>query len=371
MSKRDYYEVLGISRSASDQEIKSAYRKQAVKYHPDKNPGDKSAEESFKEAAEAYSVLGDPQKRAQYNRFGHSSVGGPGGAGFDPSIFSEFGDIFGDVFGFGDLFGSSARGRTSSQRGADLRYDLRISFMDAAFGVQTKIKVPRMEACRSCGGSGVPRGSSPSSCPTCQGRGQVRYQQGFFSISRTCHHCRGSGRIVKNRCRDCQGEGRLQRERVLGVKIPAGVDSGSRLRISGEGEGGIQGGPPGDLYVVLVVAEHDIFERRENNIHCSIRISFPQAALGASIRVPTLEGEETLTIPAGTQSGNIFRLKGKGIPSVNGRGRGDQFVSVNIVTPKKLNREQRGLLEQLAQIYPVENKPLERRLFDKVKDIFG
>ena len=198
MSKRDYYEVLGVSRSASDQEIKSAYRKQAVKYHPDKNPGDKSAEESFKQAAEAYSVLGDPQKRAQYDRFGHSSVGGPGGVGFDPSIFSEFGDIFGDFFGFGDLFGSSARRHSSSQRGADLRYDLQISFMDAAFGLKTKIKVPRMEACRHCRGSGVARGSSPSSCPTCQGRGQIRYQQGFFSISRTCHHCQGSGRIIKS-----------------------------------------------------------------------------------------------------------------------------------------------------------------------------
>ena len=372
MSKPDYYEILGITKSASDQVIKSAYRKQAVKYHPDKNPGDKSAEDRFKEAAEAYTVLGDPQKRAQYDRFGHSSIGGAsGGAGFDPSIFSEFGDIFGDFFGFGDLFESSARQKSSSQRGSDLRYDLQISFNDAAFGLKTKIKIPRMEVCQNCAGSGAARGSSPQACSTCQGHGQVRYQQGFFSISRTCHHCQGSGQIIKDQCKGCRGEGRVESERVLEVKIPAGVNSGSRLRISGEGEAGEKGGPPGDLYVVLIVGEHEIFERQENNIYCSISIGFPQAALGATITVPTLDGTENLSIPEGTQSGSVFRIRGKGIPNINGRGRGDQYVSVNIVTPKKLNREQRRLLEQLAQINPVENKPLEKRLFEKVKDIFG
>ena len=371
MSKRDYYEVLGVPNSASDQEIKSAYRRQAVKYHPDKNPGDRSAEEKFKEAAEAYSVLGDPQKRAQYDRFGHSSVGGSGGVGFDPSIFSEFGDIFGDFFGFGDLFGASSRRQSSARRGADLRYDLQIDFMDAAFGLKTRIKVPRLEACGSCQGSGVPPGSAPSTCPTCHGQGQVRYQQGFFSISRTCHHCQGSGRLVKDRCADCRGEGRIRRERFLQVTIPAGVDTGSKVRYLGEGEGGLQGGPPGDLYVVLRVGNHEIFERQENDIHCRIPISFTQAALGATIKVPTLEGEESLSIPSGTQSGKVFRLRSKGIPGVNGRGRGDEFVSVDVVTPRKLNREQRRLLEQLAQLTPVENKPLERRLFERVKDILG
>jgi len=371
LSKRDYYEVLGVSKSATDQEIKSAYRRQAVKHHPDKNPGDRSAEDKFKEAAQAYSVLGDPQKRAQYDRFGHSSVGGSGGAGFDPSIFSEFGDIFGDFFGFGDLFGASSRRQSSARRGADLRYDLQIDFMDAVFGMKTRIKVPRMEACGTCQGSGVPPGAAPSTCPTCHGQGQVRYQQGFFSISRTCHHCQGSGRLIKDHCSDCRGEGRLGRERFLQVTIPAGVDTGSRLRYTGEGEGGLQGGPPGDLYVVLRVGDHEIFERQENDIHCRIPISFTQAALGATITVPTLEGEEALSIPPGTQSGKVFRLRGKGIPGVNGRGRGDEFVSVNVVTPRKLNREQRRLLEQLAQLTPVENKPLERGLFDRVKDILG
>ena len=371
MSKRDYYEVLGVSKSASDQEIKSAYRRQAVKYHPDKNSGDRAAEEKFKEAAEAYSVLGDPQKRAQYDRFGHSSVSGSGGAGFDPTIFSEFGDIFGDFFGFGDLFGSSSRRQSSARRGADLRYDLQIDFMDAVFGIRTRIKVPRTETCEPCQGSGVAPGSAPITCPTCHGQGQMRYQQGFFSISRPCHQCQGSGRLVKDHFAECRGEGRIRRERFLQVTIPAGVDTGSRVRYSGEGEGGLQGGPPGDLYVVLRVGDHEIFERQENDIHCRIPISFTQAALGATIKVPTLEGEETLSVPPGTQSGKVFRLRGKGIPGVNGRGRGDEFVSVNVVTPRKLNRNQRRLLEQLAELTPVENKPLERGLFDRVKDILG
>lgn len=369
MSKRDYYEILGVSNSASDQEIKSAYRRQAVRYHPDKNPGDQSAEENFKEAAEAYSVLGDQQKRAKYDRFGHSSVSGSGGAGFDPSTFSDFGDIFGDFFGFGDLFGGSSRRQSTARRGADLRYDLQINFMDAAFGMKTKIKLPRMEACETCQGAGFPRGSPPSTCPTCQGQGQMRYQQGFFTVSRTCHHCQGSGRLVKERCTDCRGEGRIQRDRFLQVTIPAGVDNGSRVRYSGEGEGGLQGAPPGDLYVVLKVGDHDIFEREENNIHCMIPISFTQAALGATIKVPTLEGTEKLSIPPGTQSGKVFRLRGKGIPGVNGRGRGDEYISVNVMTPRKLNREQRRLLEQLAQLTPAENKPLDRGFLERFKNI--
>ncbi len=369
MAKADYYEVLSIPRTASDQEIKTAYRKLAVKYHPDKNPGNKDAEEKFKEAAEAYSVLSDPQKRAQYDRFGHNGMGNS--VGFDPSVFSGFEDILGDFFGFGDLFGSGNRRRSAAQRGSDLRYDLEITFLDAAFGMKTKIKVPRLETCDSCSGSGAARGSGPTICPTCQGNGQVRYQQGFFSISRTCHHCQGSGRVIKNPCKDCRGEGRLQREKTLELKIPAGVDNGSRLRVSGEGEAGLQGGPPGDLYVVIFVKEHEIFERQENNIYCVIPVSFPQAALGAEINVPTLEGEEPLKIPEATQSGSIFRLRGKGIPSLNGRGRGDQFVTVNVVTPSKLTREQRKLLEQFAATSHVDNTPVEKSLLNKMKDIFG
>jgi molecular chaperone DnaJ len=369
LSKADYYEILSVSRSASEQEIKSAYRKLAVKYHPDKNPGNKEAEEKFKEAAEAYSVLGDPQKRAQYDRFGHSGLGASGG--FDPTIFSGFEDIIGDFFGLGDIFGTGGRRRSAAQRGSDLRYDLEISFTDAVRGLKTKIKVPRLETCQSCSGSGAAKGSGPITCSNCHGQGQVRYQQGFFSISRTCQNCQGTGKVVKDVCKNCRGEGRVPREETLEIKIPAGVDNGSRLRISGQGEAGVQGGPPGDLYVVLFVQEHEFFERQENNVYCTIPVSFPQAALGTEIKVPTLDGEETLEIPEGTQSGSIFRLRGKGIPSLNGKGRGDQFVTVNIETPTKLSREQKKLLEQFAEVSKIENKPLEKRILDRVKDIFG
>jgi molecular chaperone DnaJ len=369
LSKADYYEILSVSRSASEQEIKSAYRKLAVKYHPDKNPGNKEAEEKFKEAAEAYSVLGDPQKRAQYDRFGHSGLGASGG--FDPTIFSGFEDIIGDFFGLGDIFGTGGRRRSAAQRGSDLRYDLEISFTDAVRGLKTKIKVPRLETCQSCSGSGAAKGSGPITCSNCHGQGQVRYQQGFFSISRTCQNCQGTGKVVKDVCKNCRGEGRVPREETLEIKIPAGVDNGSRLRISGQGEAGVHGGPPGDLYVVLFVQEHEFFERQENNVYCTIPVSFPQAALGTEIKVPTLDGEETLEIPEGTQSGSIFRVRGKGIPSLNGKGRGDQFVTVNIETPTKLSREQKKLLEQFAEVSKIENKPLEKRILDRVKDIFG
>jgi molecular chaperone DnaJ len=369
LSKRDYYEVLGVSRSASDQEIKSAYRKLAVKYHPDKNQGQSEAEEKFKEAAEAYSVLSDPQKRAHYDRFGHTN-GGSSSAGFDPAIFSEFGDIFGDLFGFGDVMGGGRR-RSAAQRGDDLRYNLELTFMEAAFGLKTKIKIPRLEVCDRCSGSGAAPGAGSSPCPTCQGHGQIRYQQGFFSISRTCHHCQGKGTIIKNPCKECRGEGRVHRDRTLEIKIPAGVDNGQRMRLSGEGEAGVHGGPPGDLDVVFFVKEHEIFERQQNHIHCTIPISFTQAALGAEVTIPTLEGEEQLRIPEGTQSGKVFCLRGKGIASPTGKGRGDQFVHVNVVTPTKLTREQRKLLEQFAEISDVSNKPLERKILDKVKDIFG
>jgi molecular chaperone DnaJ len=366
--KRDYYEVLGLAREASDQEIKSAYRKQAVKYHPDKNPGDKTAEEKFKEAAEAYSVLSDPEKRARYDRFGHSGLQG-GFSGFDPATFGDFGDILGEFFGFGDIFGSRRRG--GPERGTDLRYDLKVSFREAAFGLKTKIKIPRLDVCAACDGRGTARGKSPVVCNTCQGTGQVRYQQGFFSISRTCGQCGGAGRIIRDPCETCEGRGRVRKEKVLEVKIPAGVENGSRLRIQGEGEAGTLGGPPGDLYVVIFVEEHPFFQRQGNNIYCQIPIGLTQAVLGADIPVPTLEGEERLKIPEGTQSGSVFRLRNKGIVSLGERGRGDQFVTVNVVIPTKLTKEQRQLFEALAKISKEDDLSQERNIFDKVKDIFG
>ncbi len=367
--KRDYYEVLGVSREATDQEIKSAYRKLAIKFHPDKNPGSKDAEESFKEAAEAYSVLSDPEKRSRYDHFGHSGMQG-GFSGFDPATFSDFGDILGDLFGFGDIFGGSRR-RHGPERGADLRYDLKISFRDAAFGLKTKIKIPRLETCSSCGGRGTAKGKSPTTCPACQGAGQVRYQQGFFSISRTCGQCNGEGRIIRDPCETCHGKGHVRKERILELKIPAGVDNGSRLRIQGEGEAGGRGGPQGDLYVVIYVEEHPFFQRQGNNLYCQIPIGITQAVLGAEISVPTLEGEEKLKIPEGTQTGTIFRLRNKGIISLNERGRGDEFVTVNVVVPSKLSKEQRQLYECLAGLNKDDEVSHERNIFEKVKDIFG
>jgi molecular chaperone DnaJ len=366
--KRDYYEVLGITREATDQEIKSAYRKLAIKYHPDKNAGNKDAEEKFKEAAEAYSVLSDADKRTRYDRFGHSGLQG-GFSGFDPATFGDFGDILGEFFGFGDIFGSRRRG--GPERGADLRYDLKITFGEAAFGLKTKIKIPRQDLCSACDGRGTAAGKSPVTCSSCHGSGQVRYQQGFFSISRTCGQCNGAGQIIKDPCETCRGTGRVRREKVLELKIPAGVDNGARLRIQGEGERGAHGGPPGDLYVVIFVEEHPFFQRQGNNIYCQVPIGIAQAVLGGEITVPTLEGEEKLKVPEGTQSGSVFRLRNKGIVSLGERGRGDQFVTVNVVIPTKLGKEQRQIFESLAKISRDEELQQERNLFDKVKDIFG
>ncbi len=366
--KRDYYEVLGISRDANEQEIKSAYRKMAVRYHPDKNPGDRNAEDLFKEAAEAYSVLSDPDKRARYDRFGHSGLQG-GFSGFDPATFGDFGDILGEFFGFGDIFGSRRRG--GPERGSDLRYDLKISFREAAFGLKTKIKIPRQDTCSACEGRGTAKGKSPVTCNACHGAGQVRYQQGFFSISRTCGQCNGAGKVIKDPCEVCHGQGRVRREKVLEIKIPAGVDNGARLRISGEGEGGVHGGPSGDLYVVIFVEEHPFFQRQGNNIYCQVPIGIAQAVLGGEITVPTLEGEEKLKIPEGTQSGSVFRLRNKGIVSLGERGRGDQFVTVNVVIPTKLTKDQRQVFESLARISKDEELQQERNIFEKVKDIFG
>jgi molecular chaperone DnaJ len=372
-SKRDYYEVLGVARTANEQEIKSAYRRLAIQYHPDKNPGNHEAEEKFKEAAEAYSVLSDAEQRRRYDRFGHAGVSSAagGGASWGAPGFGGIEDILGDLFGFGDVFGGRAGNsrRSAAQRGADLRYDLEISLEDAAGGMTAQLRIPRLEACETCEGSGAKPGTQPENCQTCGGVGQVRYQQGFFSVARTCSTCRGTGKIIKTPCEQCQGAGRIEREKTMEVKIPAGVETGSRLRIAGEGEAGTQGGASGDLYVVIHVAEHEEFERQGSNLYSSVPVTFAQAALGAQVSVKTLEGRHDLKIPTGTQTGTVFRVKGQGMPVLGGRGRGDLFVSVTVVTPTTLTREQRKLLEQLAEI---ETHELEDKgLMDKVRDIFG
>ncbi|MEO8648040.1 MAG: molecular chaperone DnaJ [Acidobacteriota bacterium] len=365
MAKRDYYEVLGVARTSTETEIKRAYRTLAVKHHPDKNPGDPHAEEKFKECAEAYSVLSDSQKRAAYDRFGHSAAGA--GAGFDPG-FSNIEDIF-DMFGFGDMFGSRGRTRSTVQRGSDLRYDLEITLEDAATGKDEKLRIPRLQKCEDCGGNGAEKGTSPEPCKSCAGSGQTRYQQGFFSVMRTCGNCQGRGQIIRNPCPTCKGAGRNEKEKVLDVKIPAGVETGSRLRISGEGEDGLNGGPSGDLFVVIHVAEHEMFERQGANLYSAAPVTFAQAALGTEIKVKTLDGEEELKIPAGTQTGTVFRLKLQGMPVLGGRGKGDLFVAVTLITPKTLSKEQRNLLEQLAE---VEDTDFDDESFiEKVRNIFS
>jgi molecular chaperone DnaJ len=367
--------VLGVTRTATEVEIKSSYRKLAMQYHPDRNPGDASAEEKFKECSEAYAILMDKDKRAAYDRFGHAAVSGAGGGagggfGFDPSAFGDFSDIFGDIFGemFGGGGGRGRRGRV--QRGNDLREDLELSFEEAVFGIETTVKVRRHETCDQCKGSGAAPGKAPVTCQSCQGRGQVRYQQGFFSIARTCPTCSGTGQVVTDPCNKCRGEGRLAQERTIDVKVPAGVEDGTRIRYSSQGEAGPQGGPPGDLYVVLHVKEHKFFEREGNDIYCTVPISFVQAALGAEIQIPTLEGEQALKVPEGTQSATTFRLRGKGVPVLNGHGKGDLFVQVKVQTPTKLTKRQRELLQELEGTIKVDNRP-DRGLLSKVKDIFG
>jgi molecular chaperone DnaJ len=382
VSKRDYYEILGITRSATDVEIKSSYRKLAMKYHPDRNPGNQVAEEKFKECAEAYAILADSEKRSLYDRFGHAGVSSAAGAGgFDPSVFTGFEDILGglgDIFGFGDLFGGGRR-RGGPQRGADLRYDLEITFEESARGAETTVQIPRQETCETCHGSGAAPGSTPTQCPQCRGQGQVRFQQGFFTVARTCPQCRGAGKIITNPCKTCQGAGRVTKERKISVKVPQGIATGQQLRLQGEGESGAAGGPAGHLYVVIHVHEHEFFRRDGNNLFCEVPVNFTTVALGGEIQVPTLDGSDTIKIPEGTQTGTTLRLRNKGMPDVNGRGRGDLFATVQVQTPKKLTREQRGLLEQLAKALPkdkFEPRPRdeeqdERNLFDRVKDMFG
>jgi molecular chaperone DnaJ len=379
VSKRDYYEVLGVDRQASDQQIKSAYRKLALQFHPDRNPGDHKAEEKFKEAAEAYSVLADAQKRGMYDRFGHAGVsaGAGGGAGFDPTIFADFSDIFsnlGDVFGFGDILGGGRRRRGGPQRGSDLRYDLEITFDESAEGTETSIVLPREEACETCSGSGAAPGTTAETCAQCRGTGQLRYQQGFLTVARPCSTCRGTGKTIVKPCTTCRGMGRIARERKLTVKIPAGIATGQQLRLSGEGEHGSAGGPPGDLYVVVHVQEHPFFHREGDDLYCELPIHFPTLALGGSIKVPTLNGREDLSIPSGTQPGARFRLRGKGMPNVTGRGHGDLHVIARAAVPKKLTKEQKQLLEQLARTMPVQDEDgsgtEEKPFFERVKGMF-
>jgi len=378
VSKRDYYEVLGVQKNASDQDIKSAYRKLALKHHPDRNPGKRDAEDRFKEAAEAYAVLADGDKRRMYDRFGHAGLGGAA-AGFDPTVFTGFEDILGglgDMFGFGDIFGGARR--RGPQRGADLRYDLEVSFEEAAKGTETTVQIPRQEPCETCHGSGAAPGSKPTTCPQCHGRGQVRLQQGPFTLARTCGQCRGAGSIITKPCTTCRGAGRVENVRKLTVRIPAGIATGQRMRLSGEGEAGPAGGPAGDLYVVIHVQEHPFFQREGNDLLCEIPVNFPMLALGGEIKIPTLDAEETFEIPESTQTGTVFRIRGRGMPDVAGRGRGDLLVIVKADTPAKLTREQKKLFQQLAGALPAdkfEPTPVadqdDKGLFDRVKDIFG
>src|ERR1051326_4646740 len=370
--KRDYYEVLGVARSASDDEIKKAYRRLALKFHPDRNPDDgPAAEERFKEISEAYQVLADAERRGLYDRFGHAAFeqGAGPGAGFDFS--AGFEDIIGDLFG--DFFGTSRGrgGRGRSRRGQDLRYELEIAFEEAAFGCEKTVSIPRLASCETCGGRGAKPGTSPRTCPQCRGSGQVRFQQGFFSIAKTCGHCNGQGTIIANPCTACGGSGAQRRAQQLNIKIPPGVDNGSRLKLRGGGGGGPGTSPPGDLYVNLHVREHPLFVREATDVVCEVPVSFAQAALGAEIRVPTLEGPAKVKIPAGTQSGQVFRLKGRGIPDLGGYGRGDEVVRVIVETPRKLSARQRELIEEFARISGEEVHPLSKSFLEKVKSIIG
>ena len=350
-TRRDYYEILGVQREAGVEEIKKAYRRMAVRYHPDKNPDNPEAEELFKEASEAYAVLSDPEKRARYDRFGHEGLGDAGFTGFDSESFVDFADILGDLFGFGDFFGGRRRSASRAQRGSDLRFTMSLTLEEAARGVTKTVRVPRLEVCEECGGSGVAGGGAPEVCPTCGGRGQVAYRRGFLTVAQTCPSCHGQGRVVRNPCRGCRGRGRTEREVSLEVKIPPGVDNNMRLRLSGEGESGVRGGGRGDLYVVVAVEPHELFTREGPDLHMQLPVSVFQAMLGARITIPTISGEEEeIEIPSGSQPGQVIRVRGKGMPHLEGRGRGDLHVHLQVVVPRKLTAEQRRLIEQAAGV---------------------
>jgi molecular chaperone DnaJ len=374
MSKRDYYEVLGVSRNASEADIKKAYRRLAMKYHPDRNAGDASAQQKFVEAKEAYEVLTDPKKRSAYDQFGHAGVGAGGFGGGGPGGFGAegaFSDIFGDVFG--DIFGGRGAGGRRSNRGADLRYDLGLTLEEAVAGKEVKIRIPTAVECQFCGGTGAKPGTKPKTCPTCGGAGQVRMQQGFFSIQQTCPQCRGSGRIVEEACGHCRGAGRVQEHKTLSVKVPAGVDTGDRIRLAGEGERGPNGGTPGDLYVQVQVQEHPIFTREDNHLYCEVPIGFVDAALGGELEVPTLEGKVVLKIPAGTQTGKMFRIRGKGVRPVRGGPVGDLICRVVLETPVNLTERQKELLRELDDSFREggdRHSPTSSSWLDGVKSFF-
>jgi molecular chaperone DnaJ len=370
-TKRDYYEVLGVGRDVDTPALKSAYKKMAMKFHPDRNPNDQDAEEKFKEAAEAYSVLSDPQKRAAYDRYGHRGLQGAASQGFDPSAFTDFSDILGDLFGMGDLFGGGGRRtRSQAQRGEDLRYDIEINLEDVMKGLSVDIQVPRLDLCTRCQGTGAEKNDGIVTCPMCHGRGEVIYQQSFLQIRRTCNQCGGRGQIIRRPCTQCRGERYVKNERKLKVNIPAGVDTGTRLRLSNEGQPGLNSGPPGDLYVVVKVKDHPIFERQAEELHCTIPVNVAQAALGTQIDLLTFDGLETVKVPESTQSGAHIRLRNLGAPRLQGSGRGDLFVHIDVRVPSKLTREQRRLFESLRETLPAENEPHEKGLMDKVKDYF-
>ena len=368
VTKVDYYEVLQVSKTATDTELKTSYRRLAMQFHPDRNPGNPEAEAKFKECSEAYSVLSDGEKRAAYDRFGHAAFSG--GAGGGNPFQGDVGDIFGDIFG--EMFNMGGNRRASRvQRGRDLRYDVSLQFEQAVFGVEKEITIRRAEVCVDCAGSGSAKGKQAATCPQCKGSGQLRFQQGFFSVARTCTQCNGTGTLVTDPCVTCAGQTTVEREHKLLVKVPAGVEQDTRIRYSGEGEAGRYGGPAGDLYVVLSVKKHKFFERDGDDLHCVMPISFPQAALGIELEIEGLEGVESIKVPEGVQSGREFRLRGKGVPHLNERGKGDLVVEIRVATPTKLTMQQRDLMKQLGETMVVENAPHSRGLFEKVRDMFS
>ena len=369
MAKRDYYDVLGVQRGASESDIKKAYRRLAMKHHPDRNSGDSDSEEKFKEASEAYEVLSDDEKRQRYDRFGHAGVD-PSAGGMNGAGFSDIGDIFGEVFG--DIF-STGRGRRASRRGADLQYTLDLSLEQAVRGDSVEIRVPTLAACDDCNGTGAKPGTSPSTCPDCAGRGQVRVSQGFFSLQQTCPRCRGAGRVILDPCRNCGGRGRVEERRTLSVDVPAGVDTGDRVRLSGQGQAGANGTPSGDLYVQMRVAEHPIFARDNTHLYCDVPISFADAALGGEIEVPTLDGRVKLKVPSETQTGKLFRLRGRGVPALRGGPTGDLLCRVMVETPVRLSEEQKDILRELKASLEAEgsrHSPKEQTWFESVKSFF-